>query len=80
VSQSAIILGALLAGFVLYLAAKNRLGTYVAVLWGPTPDVPQPAAAAVTSAANNAASNIQSSGMGTVDETADAASLAAFAF
>lgn len=35
-SQSAFIAGALLAGFVLYIAAKGRLVTYTAVLWGPT--------------------------------------------
>lgn len=47
-NQSAIIVGSLLAGFVLFLAARNRLGTYVGVLWGPTPDVPQPAATETT--------------------------------
>jgi hypothetical protein len=36
VTQSGFIAGALLAGFVLYLAAKGRLSTYAAVLWGPT--------------------------------------------
>lgn len=35
-NQSAFIGGALLAGFVLYLAANNRLQTYAAVLWGAT--------------------------------------------
>ena len=39
-SQSGYILAALLAGFVLYLAAKNRLGTYTSVLWGPAPAAP----------------------------------------
>jgi hypothetical protein len=35
-SQSAAIVAFLLAGFVLYLAAKGRLSTYTNVLWGPT--------------------------------------------
>lgn len=35
-NQSAFIAGALLAGFVLYVAAKGRLNVYTAVLWGPT--------------------------------------------
>lgn len=35
VSQSALIVGALLAGFVLYLAANKRLGTYAGALFGP---------------------------------------------
>lgn len=33
-SQSSFIGAILLAGFVLYLAANNRLVTYAAVLWG----------------------------------------------
>jgi hypothetical protein len=36
VNQSAFIAGALLAGFVIFLAARNRLGAYLAVLWGNT--------------------------------------------
>lgn len=35
-SQSSFIVGALLAGFVLFLAAKGRLGTYTSVLFGNT--------------------------------------------
>lgn len=42
-SQSTVIAAALLAGFVLFLAARNRLGAYVAVLWGATA-APEPAA------------------------------------
>lgn len=34
--QSSFIAAILLAGFILFLAAKNRLGTYTAVLWGNT--------------------------------------------
>jgi len=34
--QSTLIIGAILAGFVLYLAAANRLGVYVAILTGRT--------------------------------------------
>lgn len=34
--QGPFIAGALLAAFVLWLAANNRLNTYTAVLWGPT--------------------------------------------
>lgn len=41
-NQSAIIAASLLAGFVLFLAARNRLSTYVAVLWGPGAAVPDP--------------------------------------
>lgn len=33
-TQSGYIAGALLLGFVVYLAAKNRLGVYAGVLWG----------------------------------------------
>lgn len=36
-SQSAFIVGALLGGFVLFLAVKGRLASYEAVLWGPKP-------------------------------------------
>jgi len=35
-NQSSFIAGSLLAGFVLYLAAKGRLSVYANVLWGPT--------------------------------------------
>lgn len=35
-SQSAFTAAILLAGFLLFLAAKNRLNTYSAVLWGNT--------------------------------------------
>lgn len=33
-SQSAFIVGILVAGFLVYLAAKGRLQTYTGVLWG----------------------------------------------
>jgi hypothetical protein len=36
VNQSSLIAGALLAAFVLYLAAANRLTVYTGVLWGNT--------------------------------------------
>lgn len=36
-TQSGYIAGALLLGFVLYLAAKNRLGVYASVFWGAAP-------------------------------------------
>jgi len=43
-SQSGFIAALLLAAFILYLAAQNRLTTYAAVLWGPTAaPPPQPA-------------------------------------
>lgn len=35
-SQSGYIAALLLAAFVLFLAARNRLGVYAAVLWGDT--------------------------------------------
>jgi hypothetical protein len=34
VTQSAFIFGALLAAFVLFLAARDRLSTYAGVIWG----------------------------------------------
>ena len=39
-SQSGFLLATLLAAFVLYLAAKNRLGTYAGVFFGPTAPLP----------------------------------------
>lgn len=36
-NQSSFIVAMLLAGFALYLAARGRLPTYAAVLWGPAP-------------------------------------------
>lgn len=36
-SQSAYLVGALLAAFVLYLAARGRLNTYAGVLFGAAP-------------------------------------------
>lgn len=36
-SQSALLVGLLAAGFLMYLAAKGRLTTYTGVLWGPAP-------------------------------------------
>lgn len=39
-TQSGFIAGALLAGFVLWLAATNRLGAYADVLWGATAQPP----------------------------------------
>lgn len=35
-SQSALVAGALLGGFVLWLAAQNRLGVYLGLLIGKT--------------------------------------------
>lgn len=40
-NQSAILGGALLAGFVLFLAARDRLTVYERVLWGAKPDAHQ---------------------------------------
>lgn len=40
-TQSSFIAGALIAGFVLYLAAKGRLPVYTAVLWGPVAKAPE---------------------------------------
>lgn len=36
-NQSAFIVGALLAAFVLFLAARGRLPLYASILWGPAP-------------------------------------------
>lgn len=59
-NQSSFIAGALLGGFVLYLAAQGRLSVYSAVLWGNTAapvagsgQVAQAAQAAVTPSASN---------------------------
>ena len=42
-SQSALIGGALLAGFALFVTARNRLPVYGAILWGtPTGHAPEP--------------------------------------
>lgn len=54
-SQSGYIAAALLAGFVFWLAAKGRLPTYAAVLWGPTA-APVPGASLGKQAAAGAAS------------------------
>lgn len=35
-SQSSFLVAMLIAGFLFYLAAKGRLGSYTAVLWGDT--------------------------------------------
>jgi len=35
-SQSSYITAMLLAGFIIFVAAKNRLSTYTAILWGAT--------------------------------------------
>lgn len=40
-NQSSFILGALLAGFVLFLAARGRLNAYASVLWGAAPSGPR---------------------------------------
>lgn len=48
-SQSSLILGALLAGFVLFIAARNRLPLYAAVLWGPAPSAGAGASASASS-------------------------------
>lgn len=37
VSQSTLIIGLLAGGFLLYLAANDRLSTYTNVLWGAAP-------------------------------------------
>ena len=36
-TQSSFIVGALVLGFVLFLAVRGRLPTYAAVVWGPKP-------------------------------------------
>lgn len=42
-NQSALIGGALLAGFALFLAARDRLTVYGSVLWGAKPGSGEPA-------------------------------------
>lgn len=42
-NQSALIGGALLAGFALFLASQNRLSAYSSVLWGDKPAAHQEA-------------------------------------
>jgi hypothetical protein len=41
--QSSLIVAALLAAFVLFLAARGRLPLYASVLWGPKPTATPPA-------------------------------------
>lgn len=47
---SSFLVAALLGGFVLYLAQKNRLAVYTGVLWGAAP---APAAPASTSSSSS---------------------------
>jgi hypothetical protein len=42
-NQSAYIVGALLGGFVLFVASRGRLGLYTSVLWGSGPAPAKPA-------------------------------------
>lgn len=65
-NQSSFIITALLAGFILYLAAKNRLTAYTAVLWGAAP---APASLASTTGANSPQSNISNSIFGAGSST-----------
>lgn len=50
-NQSGVIAAAILAAFVLFLAARGRLGVYTAVLWGGT-SAPLPSATAKAPAAS----------------------------
>lgn len=43
-SQSSFVFGALIAAFVLFIAARGRLPVYASVFWGPAPATPQPPA------------------------------------
>lgn len=44
-SQSSLMVGLLLAAFVLFIAARQRLGTYGSVVFGPKPNAAAPAKA-----------------------------------
>lgn len=72
-TQSGYIAAALLAGFVLYLAARGRLNAYSAVLWGPTA-APKPSA--LTQATNSASDNAMSANS-IMDKLGTAAEVAA---
>lgn len=63
-SQSTYIAAALLACFVLYLAAKNRLSAYTAVLWGATAQTP-PAGPSSKSSGSSSGSGVAGVGLGT---------------
>ncbi len=60
-SQSSLIVAALLAGFVLYLAAKGRLTTYTGVLWGQTA-APLPGGSSTSSGVGSLLGQIGSAG------------------
>ena len=57
-TQSAFIVGALLGGFVLFLAVKGRLATYEQVLWGPKPS-PSSGSSSGGSGGSSAASTLK---------------------
>ena len=77
--HSTTIVAAMLGAFVLYLAAKNRLASYAAVLWGSTAQpVPIPADESPTSGTPNPAAYIPG-GDETDNAAGDAATIAAAA-
>jgi hypothetical protein len=68
-SQSTFIAGALIAGFVLFLAARNRLSAYAAVLWGSTAaQVPPPNLANQLAGAGAAGANQAITGGGIINQ------------
>ena len=71
-SQSGVIAAAILAAFVLFIAARGRLGVYTAVLWGGT-SAPLPSA-------NTKAPQSKEGGGFDLGETAKDAALAYFGF
>jgi hypothetical protein len=71
-SQSTFIVGALIAGFVLYLAMKNRLSVYTGVLWGNTAAA-TPGSGSSASSGSSTASTVSgvASAVGAVSKVVD---------
>jgi hypothetical protein len=74
-TNSNLIVGALLFAFVLFLAANKRLGTYAQILWGSsggnaTASAPPSTGQAVAANANNAATGVVSSASTTASNSA----------
>lgn len=75
-NQSGTIAAALLAGFVLYLAARDRLKVYAAVLWGAGGGAAS-APSALTKTTDGAIDHYLNGGTGIVHDIASSAELTA---
>lgn len=68
-SQSALLVGLLLAAFVLYVAAKGRLATYAGVLFDPAPQSGNSAPSSGSSSSSGSKSGINLDTVITLGET-----------